>query len=805
MNDKPLFTCEDPINITMLEAIKKVIEGKWTLAPFQRPKSWKWAEQKLLLDSLLRGIPIGIIYLWDREKNSQQPMRPVPGIEIKNPSLVEAMLLDGQQRMSLLSWMYITAFDEDFSKNNGQHGPGIIFFNTLTGNFSKQEVEKVKGNVIPGVVIKVQRIWTCSDVSELYNLIQEANEYTSGQKLIMNKNIQRLHPALNTRKIVVQTLTKKASIKDSFNLYERVNNSGKKLTNNDYVEAGLFGAYPGLYHDIQEKTAILRSGEFRSWKESGFFSRSNYLRSIIDELYGTPNVTDRKSGTLKHLENFEDQKYGFDEKSLSKLTELAVKKAFKNVHSAFEHLRSLLEEYLYFYNDNALSPTLAICLNTLLRRTDFQPRVINKTQIGFIIKFIIQFHLANKPYGLSQDAKIKRDCKAARNKDFLDILKKDGLWQNLKTNNKSGDFIPILKANTHYNYSQAVILEYGAFLSKFHLTLFIYNGAQDWYYNTTLSTMQRNNELEAHHIFPQQLFEEKIKGDPTLVKYRDHVLNEAWIKKSTNGSINNNKPEKYLNDIKDRNQVSLDAQFIPLEVTLWKFKNYGKAFMIERRDSIITAGNMFLKKLEEEKTSWWVPKSSPAPAPLFDITRIKTEPEGQRLEFKEAIFKMPNDKSHKDWLYLISKEVAGFMNNGGGELFVGIKDLPGEDRVVGLERDLKWLEDKEEPGGDPKDPKDTLMKMLSARLKADIKLTNFDSLRDKINLIEIEGKVVLHINVPHLGGVKISKMKIPIKDEIIKTGKYQSKTFKNVLYLRRLADTDPDEYVDDKGKFIKND
>ena len=166
---------------------------------------------------------------------------------------------------------------------------------------------------------------------------------------------------------------------------------------------------------------------------------------------------------------------------------------------------------------------------------------------------------------------------------------------------------------------------------------------------------------------------------------------------------------------------------------------------------------------------------------------------------------MPNDKSHKDWLYLISKEVAGFMNNGGGELFVGIKDLPGEDRVVGLERDLKWLEDKEEPGGVPKDPKDTLIKMLSARLKADLKLTNFDSLRDKINLIDIEEKVVLHINVPHLGGVKISNMKMPIKDEIIKTGKYQSKTLKNVLYIRRLADTEPDEYVDDKGKFIKKD
>ncbi len=57
MISKPLFTCDDPYNLTMLEAIKKVIDGKWTLAPFQRPKSWKWSEQKLLLDSLLRGIP----------------------------------------------------------------------------------------------------------------------------------------------------------------------------------------------------------------------------------------------------------------------------------------------------------------------------------------------------------------------------------------------------------------------------------------------------------------------------------------------------------------------------------------------------------------------------------------------------------------------------------------------------------------------------------------------------------------------------------------------------------------------------
>ena len=84
MESRPLFTCDDPVNLNMLEAIKKVIDGKWTLAPFQRPKAWKWSEQKLLLDSLFRGIPIGVIYLWERDASSDLPMRPVPGIKIVN-------------------------------------------------------------------------------------------------------------------------------------------------------------------------------------------------------------------------------------------------------------------------------------------------------------------------------------------------------------------------------------------------------------------------------------------------------------------------------------------------------------------------------------------------------------------------------------------------------------------------------------------------------------------------------------------------------------------------------------------------
>ena len=59
------FICSDPSTITISKAVNKVKSGKWTLAAFQRPKKWTWIEQKSLLESLLHGVPIGNVYLWE--------------------------------------------------------------------------------------------------------------------------------------------------------------------------------------------------------------------------------------------------------------------------------------------------------------------------------------------------------------------------------------------------------------------------------------------------------------------------------------------------------------------------------------------------------------------------------------------------------------------------------------------------------------------------------------------------------------------------------------------------------------------
>ena len=56
------------------------MNGKWILAPFQRPSVWDWSNQKLLLESLIEKIPVGQIYVWKYEHEPDK-VKPVRGID----------------------------------------------------------------------------------------------------------------------------------------------------------------------------------------------------------------------------------------------------------------------------------------------------------------------------------------------------------------------------------------------------------------------------------------------------------------------------------------------------------------------------------------------------------------------------------------------------------------------------------------------------------------------------------------------------------------------------------------------------
>ena len=82
--------------------VERVADGKIRVPRFQRDFVWKQPDLSALLDSVLRGFPIGSILVWDTEKHIESISRIGP-VEIStHPEGQIGYLLDGQQRVSTL-------------------------------------------------------------------------------------------------------------------------------------------------------------------------------------------------------------------------------------------------------------------------------------------------------------------------------------------------------------------------------------------------------------------------------------------------------------------------------------------------------------------------------------------------------------------------------------------------------------------------------------------------------------------------------------------------------------------------------
>ena len=83
--------------------VERVAAGKIRVPRFQRAFVWKQPDLSALLDSVLRGFPIGSILVWDTDKDVESTPRIGP-VEIgSRPDGTVGYILDGQQRVSTLA------------------------------------------------------------------------------------------------------------------------------------------------------------------------------------------------------------------------------------------------------------------------------------------------------------------------------------------------------------------------------------------------------------------------------------------------------------------------------------------------------------------------------------------------------------------------------------------------------------------------------------------------------------------------------------------------------------------------------
>ena len=101
-NDNQSRTEVFPEVVFLGKLVNRIVDGKIRVPRFQRNFVWKQTDLHALLDSVLRGFPIGSILVWDTDKPIETTESIGPINIGPHPDGIVGYLLDGQQRVSTL-------------------------------------------------------------------------------------------------------------------------------------------------------------------------------------------------------------------------------------------------------------------------------------------------------------------------------------------------------------------------------------------------------------------------------------------------------------------------------------------------------------------------------------------------------------------------------------------------------------------------------------------------------------------------------------------------------------------------------
>lgn len=217
---------------TLADLISRVRAGQVRVPHFQRGLRWTKSDAAALVDSVLRGFPIGSLLLWKRHGPAQEIK--LGDVSISAPEMDEALyVVDGQQR--------ITAFLNAFDPEAGMYGQFALVYDLKEAPFRVRVRRAAEHDSIP--------LPTLFDLGRLLRWARENPQYLE-QIDVINEATTRLRefhvPAYEVRS------DDDLALRD---IYDRMNNAGKRLSR---AEAfwGLFAPDEGAADDLMSLSTL---------------------------------------------------------------------------------------------------------------------------------------------------------------------------------------------------------------------------------------------------------------------------------------------------------------------------------------------------------------------------------------------------------------------------------------------------------------------------------------------------------------------------------------------------------------------
>ncbi len=249
--------------------VDRIAAGKVRVPRFQRGFVWKQQDLHALLDSVLRGFPIGSVLVWDTDMNIATVPRIGPVDVGPPPTGLVGYLLDGQQRLSTLVGTLRLPSQEAATED---HVDWRICCDLETWEFRRASADDNGPQLFPMSSL----LDTTAFFGACRRIVEEAPGPKQAQRWL--DRADRLANAYRDYQIPVIHV-READLDTAVMVFARLNRTGRKMAADEMVSALTYreGEFH-LAHELDEiKQELLRSG-------FGNLDRVLLLRSVLAAL-----------------------------------------------------------------------------------------------------------------------------------------------------------------------------------------------------------------------------------------------------------------------------------------------------------------------------------------------------------------------------------------------------------------------------------------------------------------------------------------------------------------------------------------
>lgn len=542
---KELF---DNIPSKVADILSDVKNGRVGLPDLQRPFVWQDNKVRELLDSMMKGYPIGYIMLWASPDDYENTVHIGKNEKIyKRPN---DLVIDGQQRLTaLLAAMYgVTIMDKNYKERAIR-----ISFNPLTREFAVWTPAFEKN---PEWISEISQVFAADEEHNIskfrkayIKIVNEGRAKNNEEELTEDEEDrieENINDLLNLGIYSLPTLkiNSKANEENVADIFVRVNSGGQNLTEKNFIET-LIAVYDNAVHDKINKfcadSRIPANGtsfnQILQVDPSHLIRMSvgvGFRRARLRYVYMLLRGKNLKTGEI--TQNIREENLKILKESLDMVTNLNNWHAFMNLFASAGYLKGS-----FVASSNAVVFSYVLYL---IGKYDYK---VSSVELQKIISKWIFMSTITGFYTGSTESQVEKqfaDLRDVHNADEF-VVYLDSVIANRFTDDYFEYSLP-----SELNSSSATSPAWYGYIAAINVlgTPMLFSTAPLSQY-FILGTSGDKNSIDKHHIFPKNYLG-KIGYNND--RDRNQIANFTYLDYATNIDISDAPPTEYVSRYRDK-------------------------------------------------------------------------------------------------------------------------------------------------------------------------------------------------------------------------------------------------------------